>query len=82
MAAKRERRCYHDIILSMLREADSGIVKTRLMYAARLSFTQLNRYLTELTEKGLISESFGIWTTTPKGRCLAEKIQLIQSEEP
>ena len=78
MTTKREKRCYHDIILALLREADSGKVKTRLMYAARLSFTQLEGYLKQLTEKGLITESLGIWTTTPKGRCLVERIGLVQ----
>ena len=43
-----------DIIANVLTAAMTGATKTRLMYAAYLSYIQLTEYLTFLQEKGLI----------------------------
>lgn len=62
-----ERRGRHDIIMEILKSAIKGTKKTRIMYKARLSFSQLEKYLNPLSTAGFIAEESGIWKTTEKG---------------
>ena len=61
------RRGGNEIIVDILIVAKKGIKKTNIMHRARLSFTQLKRYLKILEKEELISEEFGVWKTTGKG---------------
>jgi predicted transcriptional regulator len=59
-----------DIISQILDAAKSGAAtKTKMMYQAYLSFTQMKEYLMVLTENGLLSYDFDTRTfkTTQKG---------------
>jgi predicted transcriptional regulator len=43
-----------EIIATILQGANNGATKTRLMYSAYLSYTQIQEYIVFLQEKGLI----------------------------
>ena len=61
------RRARHDIIIKILRTARDGEKKTNIMFKARLSFSQLEQYLSSLEKGGFLAEKSGIWRTTKKG---------------
>lgn len=58
-----------DIIAMILRAAENGATKTRIMYGAYLSYAQVKEYLSFLIEKNLISyeEGSGIYKPTETG---------------
>ena len=43
-----------DIVSSILDAANGGVTKTKIMYMAFLSYSQLKEYLAVLTESGLL----------------------------
>jgi predicted transcriptional regulator len=59
-----------DIVADMLRVAQDGAIKTRIMYRAFLSYPQLKEYLGLMTDGGLLeySKDDGKYYTTEKGR--------------
>ena len=71
------RRCHHDIINAILQEAVGGAKKTNIMYAAKVSYYQLERYIKLLNENGLIKETKDVWSTTEKGRRFIEAFQVF-----
>lgn len=58
-----------EIISVMLRSINSGATKTKIMYDAYLSFTQLREYLAHLQENGLVDfdKKTHIFHVTQKG---------------
>ena len=62
-------RCKTDIMTALLQSATGGINKTKLMYMAYLSYTQLKEYLLILEEGGLLAYDQPTMTyrTTAKG---------------
>ena len=58
-----------DIVALILEAANGGATKTKIMYKAFLSFSQLREYLTVLQRNGLIEYEDGIraYRTTEKG---------------
>jgi len=58
-----------EIIDTILRSLDSGITRTRIMYKAYLSYSQLKEYLTLLQERDLLKYEEGTqhYTITEKG---------------
>jgi len=61
------RRARHDIIMKILKIAKGGTKKTNIMFRARLSFSQLEKYLDALKAAGFIADESGLWRTTEKG---------------
>ena len=53
----KPRRTKLDIIANMLETTKEGSLKTRIMYKANLSFTQLNNYLYFLVENGFVKQT-------------------------
>ena len=49
-----QRRDCHEIIAEILETARGGAIKTHIMYKAKLSYVQLNDYLSLLVEKGFL----------------------------
>ena len=43
-----------DIIASILTEAEKGSGKTHIMYYANLNYDQLRKYISEISERGLV----------------------------
>jgi predicted transcriptional regulator len=58
-----------EIIDTILRSLDSGATRTRIMYKAYLSYSQLKEYLALLQERQLLKYEEGsqIYTITEKG---------------
>lgn len=61
------RRGRHDIVMEILKIARNGAKKTNIMYKARLSYSQLEKYLNALAKEGFINEESGVWKTTERG---------------
>ena len=81
----RYRRSRVEVIRDILREAQKGANKTRIMYRCNLNFVCFNRYFEELIKKGLILEvesnpnGVKIYKTTEKGLRLLEILQLAEN---
>jgi predicted transcriptional regulator len=75
---RKERRGELDIIADILSHTFQPISKTRIMYQANLSFTQLKGYIKRLKDSGLIEEKNSPLTyrITEKGK----KFLIIYSE--
>jgi predicted transcriptional regulator len=77
------------IIADILDIAKRGTIKTRIMYGARLSFTQLNEYFSFLLDVNLLeaveTAKKTIYKTTTKGlqylQCYMEIRELLEKEE-
>ena len=77
------RRDKHDIAKAVLEAARTPIQKTQLMYKARLSFAQLNRYLDLMIESGLLENrrtdegkyNGVLYKTTEKGYRFIESLE-------
>ena len=77
------RRSQRQIVRSMLENSRDGIKKTPLMFAARVSWKQLEPYLKLLIHRGLLVETAPYYYTTPKGeRWLEAYATLRKIEEP
>lgn len=50
------RRSDLEIIAQMLRVSENGLGKTRIMYGANMSYSQIQKYLGYLLEEGYIEE--------------------------
>ena len=74
----RRRRSWHDILLRILKTAQKGERKTRMMKAVGMSYSQLMRYLSALKEADFISEKSGVWKTTKKGFHVIEACEICQ----
>ncbi len=49
-----KRRDRHDILVEILKTAKDAKIKTHIMYKAKLSYDQINKYLDLLVEKGFL----------------------------
>jgi predicted transcriptional regulator len=79
---KLQKRDSHEILVTMLEIAKKGIVKTRIMQGANLSYDQLKTYLELLSSHGFIKKTVDdkreIWKTTKKGLGVIEACQICQ----
>jgi predicted transcriptional regulator len=81
------RRDRHDIIVEILKTAINGKVKTHIMYKARLSYAQLNKYLPQLVKNGFLEnvkikrrkDYKKVFKTTLKGLKLLESFETIKN---
>ena len=76
------RRNNLDITVNILQIAKNGANKTHIVYRANLNFKLLDRYLYDLTKKGLLKKEDigrkGIIETTEKGKKFLEYYQGFQ----
>jgi predicted transcriptional regulator len=49
----------HDILETARNNGNNGVVKTKIMYSAFLSYHQINEYLAMLIDNGLIHHDLG-----------------------
>lgn len=57
-----------EIVAMILETARSGVTKTKIMYKAYMSYTQIKEYLSFLQENGLIKyEEGALYRVTEKG---------------
>ena len=68
-----------EIVAMILQSARSGATKTKIMYKAYLSYTQLKEYLTFLQDNDLIKYEHGaqLYRITAKGRHFLEAYDQI-----
>jgi predicted transcriptional regulator len=79
------RRDRHDIVAEILKTAIGGRIKTHIMYRAKLSYSQVNMYLSLLVEKGFLmntsrgqkKKSKTVYKTTPKGMQFIENLESL-----
>jgi predicted transcriptional regulator len=69
-----------DIIAKILEIAQGGVLKTRIMYGAFLSFPQLREYLKFLQENDLLEHSSekNLYLTTGKGKRFLKSFREMQ----
>ena len=78
----KSKRSESVIIHTILNETREGVKKTRLMYNAKMSNTQLDRYLEWLLEQEIVEKrtengSNILYYSTEKGEKLAEMLHKI-----
>ena len=68
-----------DIVALLLRAANQGASKTKLMYSAYLSYAQVKEYLSFLLERDLIryEEGSGLYKLSERGMKLLEAYEGI-----
>ena len=75
------RRSESDIINTILQVTREGINKTQLEYKAKMSNTQLSRYLNKLMEEEIIEQKNNngntLYFLTDKGEILAKSLQQV-----
>jgi len=88
-----QRRDRLHIMAEIMKEADEGELKTKIMYKVNLSFSQVNEYLTFLTQKGFINvrpvKGKKVYQTTAKGHRyiknymeMSDRLNTEESVEP
>ena len=85
-----ERRDRLHIMAEIMEATREGQLKTRVMYSANLSFSQVNEYLSFLTEKGFlkvrVENGKKLYETTAKGNQYIENYwemsNLLKQIEP
>ena len=79
----RKRRDRSGIMAEILEIAMDGVLKTRIMYKANLSYFQLKKYRTILIEKALLLESIHkgkkSYLTTEKGRRFVDAFRQLET---
>ena len=78
----RSKRSESVIIENILQETRTGVKKTRLMYNAKMSNTQLDRYLEWLLEQEIVEKrtengSDVLYYSTEKGEKLSDLLKQI-----
>lgn len=68
-----------EIIADILKVADDGVKKTRIMYFANLSYRMLSKYLRKTLHAGLLAADDGRYEVTEKGRVFLEKFTEFSS---
>jgi len=89
LSGSHTRRGRLSIIADILDVAKRGVIKTRIMYGASLSFSQLGDYLSFLLDVNLLrvveNPSRPLYKTTKKGlrylQCYMEIGELLKKEE-
>jgi len=81
-----QRRDRHEILAEILEAARGGVVKTHIMYKAKISYAQLNGFLPLLLERGFLENAsiqkhsktmFGL-KTSEKGVRFLEDFRLLE----
>jgi predicted transcriptional regulator len=62
-----------EIIADIIKSAENGTKKTKIMYFANLSYMLLKRYLEETVKVGFIKETDDGYESTEKGKIFLEK---------
>ncbi|MCJ7769960.1 winged helix-turn-helix domain-containing protein [Candidatus Bathyarchaeota archaeon] len=77
MVSKIKHRCEEEIVADILAVVDKGNKKTRIMYAANLSYALTDKYLTKLLDCGLVTHDSqsALFSLTKMGRRYLEDYQ-------
>ena len=69
------KRDKYIIIYDILSQCENGALKIWLLHRTRLSYELLNKFVTEMMDKGLIWEDDGKYYLTEKGEELLETLE-------
>jgi predicted transcriptional regulator len=72
------RRTNLDICADLLYVAKGGAKKTHLVYQANLNFALVKKYLSRLTENGLLEPVNGSFFTTDKGSRFLDQYEIMK----
>ena len=83
MVSKTKHRCEEEIVADILAVVDKGNKKTRIMYAANLSYALTDKYLSKLLDCGLVTHDsrLGLFSLTKMGRRYLEDYQQYKNFE-
>ena len=83
MVAKIKHRCEEEIVADILSVVDKGNKKTRIMYAANLSYALTDKYLTKLLNCGLVThdKKLGLFSLTDRGKRYLKDYQQYKNFE-
>lgn len=78
-----KRRDRHDIVVEILQTAMEAKIKTHIMYKAKLSYDQINKYLGLLVKKGFLEnmtvkrrrQNWTLYRTTEDGITLLHHME-------
>jgi predicted transcriptional regulator len=73
------RRGRQDIIMGILRMAEYGSTRAKMIDKLKLSSAQCNRYLVDLKEAGYVAEVGRLWETTDKGRQIVDACRICHN---
>lgn len=87
LEVNNKRRDRHDIVAEILKTAREGRIKTHIMYKAKLSYSQINVYLSLLVEKGFLENNtirrkkqmITVYKTTGKGIEFIDNIDVVNN---
>lgn len=87
LEVNNKRRDRHDIVAEILKTAREGKIKTHIMYKAKLSYSQINVYLSLLVEKGFLENNtirrkkqmINVYKTTGKGIEFIDNIDVVNN---
>lgn len=87
LEVNNKRRDRHDIVAEILKTAREGKIKTHIMYKAKLSYSQINVYLSLLVEKGFLENNtirrkkqmITVYKTTGKGIEFIDNIDVVNN---
>lgn len=84
------RRTSYDIISEILDVARKGAFKTHIMYKVKMSYFQLEKYLSMLVEKGFLrntevkpsksGRTHTVYRTTLEGRRLLNRLESLEND--
>ena len=83
MVSKMKHRSEEEIVADILSVVDKGNKKTRIMYAANLSYALTDKYLSKLLDCGLVTHDsqLALFSLTKMGRRYLEDYQQYKSCE-
>ncbi len=73
-----QNRTRIEILANVLNVAQSGALKTHIMYKANLSHKQLQRYLSYLVENRLLEQVYDVKNGDSRFRVTSKGIQFLQ----
>jgi predicted transcriptional regulator len=73
-------RCRLDILADIVKVAETGARKTKIMYFANLSFLLLNKYLEDALHVGFLQTKGEKYLMTKKGEAFLERYRRFSSQ--
>lgn len=82
MSLRELQRNQYDIAAEIIQVAEEGINKTKIMYAANLSYEQLQVYLNRMLSGGLLVLETGKYKPTEDAKIWLKRYQDLREKTP
>jgi len=79
MPCEPGRRGRQDIIMGILKIAEHGSTRGKMIEKLNLSSAQCKRYLVDLKDAGYVTEAGRLWETTDKGRQVIDACRICHN---